>query len=163
MGNGRSGSASRAGALAAFCVVATLSFAACGQAPARSRSPLPPNVMSAARACRLVVKRAPHGFFSHVERVHLVLTNYAKGEPVESRGDQSTGLPPRRLVWVVEVHAKAVHWNHSAPAGAVVRPATDFSVVMDAKTGVQTDIGECDCWPMPLQKAGRVLSLPAGC
>jgi hypothetical protein len=137
-----------------------MSLTACGQA--RHVMP-PPGAMSAARACRLVVTKAPHGFFSHVERVHLVLTTYAKGEPVEAGGDISTGLPPSRLVWVVEVHAKAVHWDHSVPAGTSVRPGTDFSVVMDARTGVRTDLGEGDNWPLPLQKAGRLVSLPPRC
>ena len=77
---------------------------------------LPPGVMPATRACRLVTGREPRGFFTHIEQVHLVLTTYAKGEPIESQGDISTGMAPRTLVWVVEVHARAIHWNHSAPA-----------------------------------------------
>lgn len=107
----------------------------------------------------------PRGFFTGIERVHLVLTSYAKGEPVESRGDISTGLPPRTLVWVVEVHAKAIHWDHSVPMGyqPPSRPDTDYSVVMDARTGKGTDFGECNCWPLPLSKVGAVLSLPPGC
>jgi hypothetical protein len=54
---------------------------------------------------------ADPGFFTGPERVHLVLTSYAKGEPVESQGDISSGMPPQTLVWVVEVHAKAIHWD----------------------------------------------------
>src|SRR5260221_13740129 len=87
-------------ASATLAVVATISLTACGQVPA-GQHPMhrktvfgpgvdtmaPPRAMSAARACRLVVTRAPRGFFAHVERGHLVLTTYAKGQPVESHGD----------------------------------------------------------------------------
>jgi hypothetical protein len=127
--------------------------------------PLPPGVISPARACRLVAGRGPRGFFTDIKRVHLVLTSYAKGEPVESEGDISTGLPPGALVWVVEVHAKAIHWDHSEPTNAQspARPDTDYSVVMDARTGTATDFGECRCWPLPLWKVGTVVSLPPGC
>jgi hypothetical protein len=134
---------------------------------------LPPGVMSAARACRLVTGREPPGFFTRIEQVHLVLTTYAKGEPIEAQGDISTGMAPHTLVWVVEVHASAVHWNHSAPAAlhpsaattqAHAVPAyTDFSVVMNARTGYGSDAGECNCWPLPLGQAGTLISLPAGC
>jgi hypothetical protein len=48
--------------------------------------------------------------------VHLVLTTYAKGEPIQSQGDISHGMPPRALAWIVEVHASAIHWNHSVPS-----------------------------------------------
>jgi hypothetical protein len=136
--------------------------------PAMSPTPegsLPPGVMSAAQACRQVTQRAGRGFFTRVERVHLVLTTYAKGEPVESRGDISTGMPPGTLVWVVEVHAKAINWDHSVPAGyhPPARPYTDYSVVMNARTGLVTDQGECRCWPLPLSKVGTVVSLPPEC
>jgi hypothetical protein len=133
---------------------------------------LPPGVMPATQACRLVTGREPRGFFTHIEQVHLVLTTYAKGEPVESQGDISTGMAPRTLVWVVEVHARAVHWNHSAPAVAPFTataqahagPAgTDYSVVINARTGYGSDAGECNCWPLPLWQAGTLVSLPAGC
>jgi len=134
---------------------------------------LPRGVMSAARACTLVVGKASRGFFDRPEQVHLVLTSYAKGEPVESQGDISGGMPAQTLVWVVEVHAKAIHWDHSAPAavgpgGSVITPSaappdTDFSVVMNAKTGYVSDQGECRCWPLPLAKVGTLVSLPATC
>ena len=106
--------------------------------------------------------RAPRGFFIHIERVHLVLTTYVK---VESRGDISSAMPPGMLVWVVEVHAKAVHWNHSVPAGYVpsTQPDNDYSVVMNARTRQVSDSGECRCWPLPLGQAGPVISLPASC
>jgi hypothetical protein len=58
-------------------------------------STLPPGVMPATQACRLVTGREPRGFFTHIEQVHLVLTTYAKGEPIESQGDISTGMAPR--------------------------------------------------------------------
>jgi hypothetical protein len=138
----------------------------CGQRPASTGGgALPPGVMSAAQACRQVVGRAPRGFFTHAERVHLVLTTYTKGEVAESQGDVSGAMPPRTLVWVVEVHAKAIHWNHSVPYGyqAPARPDTDFSVVMNARTGQVSDQGECTCWPLPLAKVGTVVSLPPQC
>jgi hypothetical protein len=136
--------------------------------PAASVTPggsLPPGVMSAARACRQVVERASRGFFTRVEEVHLVLTTYAKGEPAESQGDISTGMPPRTWAWVVEVHARAIHWDHSVPPGyqPPARPDTDYSVVMNARTGLVTDQGECRCWPLPLSKVGTVVSLPPEC
>ena len=54
-----------------------------------------PGVMSAAQACRLVIGKASSGFFTGPEQVHLLLTTYAKGEPVEAQGDISYGMPPR--------------------------------------------------------------------
>jgi hypothetical protein len=128
-------------------------------------SSLPPGVMSAQAACQLVIGRRGSGFFSDVEQVHLVLTTYAKGEPVESEGDINHAMPSQSLVWVVEVHAKAVNWNHSVPAGykPSAQPDTDFSVVMNAMTGRGTDSGECRCWPLPLTKVGTVVSLPPEC
>jgi hypothetical protein len=109
--------------------------------------------------------KARRGFFTGAERVHLVLSTYAKGEPAESRGDISTGMPPRTLVWVVEVHARAINWDHSVPPGyqPPARPATDYSVVMNARTGSVSDQGECTCWPLPLAEAGTVVSLPPEC
>ncbi len=165
----------RVSALAMVCVTVTALVAACGQGPVPARinpraagthaPAAAPGVMLAAQACRLVVGRAPRGFFTHIERVHLVLTTYAKGEPIESRGDISSGMPPGTLVWVVEVHAKAISWNHSRPAGYVppAQPGTDYSVVMNARTGQVSDSGECRCWPLPLSQAGPVISLPARC
>jgi hypothetical protein len=160
-------------------MVATL-LSACTSAPATltntqthattTTSALPPGVMSAEEACHIVVgRRQQSGFFTDVERVHLVLTTYAKGEPVESGGDISHGMPPDTLVWVVEVHAKSVNWNHSEPAPppneppTTTPPATDFSVVMNAQTGGGTDSGECRCWPLPLSTVGTVVSLPPDC
>jgi hypothetical protein len=121
--------------------------------------------MPATKACRLVIDSEPKGFYIRPTRVHLVLTAYAKGEPIESQGDISSGMPPAALVWIIEVHAKAIHWNHSVPAGyqPPARPYTDFSVVINARTGRISDEGECRCWPLPLWKAGKVLSLPPEC
>jgi hypothetical protein len=75
-----------------------------------------------------------------------------------------------------KVHAKAINWDHSAPAplarasqGAPSRarqapqPDTDFSVVMNARIGWASDAGECTCWPLPLGRLGPVISLPPGC
>ncbi len=72
-----------------------LATAGCGSVASSTREgSLPPGVMSAAWVCRQVIQRAGREFFTRVERVHLVLATYAKGEPVESRGDIGTGMPP---------------------------------------------------------------------
>jgi hypothetical protein len=147
-------------------LIPVLLLSGCGQGPASSRGgSLPRGVISAAQACRLVIGKAGPGFFTGLERVHLVLTTYAKGESAESQGDISTGMSPRALVWVVEVHAEAIHWDHSVPPGYQLpaRPDTDYSVVMDARAGHISDAGECTCWPLPLSKAGTVVSLPPEC
>ena len=94
-----------------------------------STAALPLGVMPAARACRLVTGRAPRGFFTDIERVQLVLTTYATGEPIESRGDISSGMPSGTLVWVVEIHAKAVNWNHSVQAGYVPPGAARYRLL----------------------------------
>jgi hypothetical protein len=142
-------------------------LAACGRTAPVPRgiavqAPLPRGVMSAHRACSLVLG-AERRYLVAVKRVHVVLTTYAKGEPVESQGDYSTGEPPRTLVWVVEVHARAVNVPHSTPAGGRQAAATDYSVVMNAKTGRGTDFGIGNSWPLPLWKAGTMISLPAHC
>jgi hypothetical protein len=152
---------------------ATADAAATAGEAAAHETALPHGVMTAAQACRLVVGRAGKGFVTGPEQVHLVLTSYAQGEPAESQGDISGGMPAQTLVWVVEVHAKAVNWDHSTPAaagpGGSVRtpsaapPDTDFSVVMNAKTGYVSDQGECRCWPLPLGKVGALVSLPPTC
>jgi hypothetical protein len=133
--------------------------------PSAPVDPLPPGVMSAVQACRQVVGKAGAGFFTGPEQVHLVLTSYDKGEPVESQGDISSGMPPQTLVWVVEVHARAIHWDHSSPSGyqAPAQSDTDFSVVMNARTGYVSDQGECACWPLPLARLGTVVSLSPKC
>jgi len=136
-------------------------------APIAELVPPPGSVMSAAQACRQVMGRSIPGVsFSGVERVRLVLSKYDKDEPVESTRDVGTAIPPRTLVWVIEVHAKAIHWqlpsplpNHHTPA----RPDTDFSVVMNARTAIMSDFGENNHWPLPLSKLGTVVSLPPQC
>ena len=146
--------------------ILALPLSGCGQSQASPHAgSLQPGVMSAAQACRLVVGKAGPGFFAGPEQVHLVLTSYAKGEPVESQGDISSGMPPQTLVWVVEVHAKAIHRDHSAPSGnnPPAQPDTDYSVVLNARTGYVSDQGECTCWPLPLSKVGAVVSLPPKC
>ena len=152
--------------------ISMLLLAGCGQSLAAADGgsmsgggSLPHGVMSAEQACKLVVGKASPGFFTAPKQVHLVLTTYAKGEPVESQGDISAGMPPQTLVWVVEVHAKAIHWDHSVPAGytAPARPDADYSVVMNARTGKVTDQGECTCWPLPLSGLGTVVSLTPEC
>lgn len=160
-----------AAVVALMCGCGTAHAPAGGNAAAPTVT-LPSGVMSATRACKLVTGQEPKGFFSHVEQVHLVLTTYAKGEPIESQGDISTGMASDTLVWVVEVHASAIHWNHSAPAlppstataqAHAVPAYTDYSVVINARTGYGSDAGECNCWPLPLWQAGTFISLPAGC
>ena len=147
-----------------FIPVLLLPGCAQSQSSAHAGS-LPRGVMSAAQACGLIVGKASPGFFTGPEQVHLVLTTYAKGEPVESQGDISSGMPPQTLVWVVEVHAKAIHWDHSVPSDykPPAQPDTDFSVVLNARTGYVADQGECTCWPLPLSKVGTVVSLPPKC
>ena len=146
-------------------IAADSSAAAFSGGSAAAGGSLPPGVMSAARACRQLVGGSHQGMFTGVERVHLVLTTYAKGEPVESQGDISYGMPPRTLVWVVEVHAQAIHSDHSVPPAshAPARPATDFSVVMNARTGRVTDSGEGNSWPLPLSGIGTLVSLSPQC
>jgi hypothetical protein len=145
--------------------VLLLSGCAQKQATSAQADSLPRGVMPATQACRLLIGKTGRGFLTGPEQVHLVLTSYAKGEPVESQGDISSGMPPQTLVWVVEVHAKAINWDHSTPPGykAPAQPDTDFSVVMNARTGSVSDQGECACWPLPLSKVGTVVSLPPKC
>lgn len=133
--------------------------------PSADADPLPHGVMSPAQACRQILGKPGRGFFTGPEQVHLVLTTYVKGEPVESQGDISSGMPSQTLVWVVEVHARAINWDHSSPSGykPPAQPDTDFSVVMNARTGFVADQGECTCWPLPLSKIGTVISLPPKC
>ena len=114
-------------------VIPVLLLSGCAQKHASTQAvSLPRGVMPAAQACKLVVGKAGPGFFAGPEQVHLVLTTYAKGEPVESQGDISSGMPPQTLVWVVEVHARAIHWDHSVPSGykPTAQPDTEYSVVM---------------------------------
>lgn len=146
--------------------IPALLISGCGQSQASARAgSLPRGVMSAAQACGLVVEKAGPGFFTGPEQVHLVLTTYAKGEPVESQGDISSGMPPQTLVWVVEVHAKAINSDYSHPPGykPPAQPDTDYSVVLNAWTGYVSDQGECTCWPLPLSTVGTVVSLPPKC
>ena len=144
-------------------VALALGLAACGR-PKDSGIP-GAATLSAAQACRAVVDEKPSDFFTQVEQVDLVMSTYAKGEPVESDGDISHGMPPTTPVWVVEVHAKAINWNHSAPFGykPPKEPDNDYSVVMNATTGGVTDSGECRCWPRPLHELGTVVSMSADC
>jgi hypothetical protein len=129
---------------------------------------LPPgSVMSAAQACRQVMRRTIPGVsFSGAERVRLVLTRYANN-PIESTREVGTArqIPLRTLVWVIEVHAKAIHWQlaYPSPSQTAAHPDTDFSVVMNARTAEMSDFGESNHWPLPLSKLGTVVSLPPQC
>ena len=122
---------------------------------------LPPgSVMSAAQACREVMRKVIPGVsFSGAERVRLVLTRYAHN-PIESTREVGTSrqIPLRTLVWVIEVHAKAIHWQlaYRAPSHTAAHPDTDFSVVMNVRTAVMSDFGESSLWPLPLSKLGTV-------
>jgi hypothetical protein len=125
-------------------------------------------LMSAAQACRQVVATrfpAVPFSFSGVERVRLVLTRYASGEPVEPTRYVGTPIPTGTEVWLVEVHAKAIHGEFPGPANysPPARPDTDFSLVMNARTAVLSYIGEGSHWPLPLSRAGTVISLPPRC
>jgi hypothetical protein len=129
--------------------------------------PPPGNVMSAAQACRQVTRRTIPGVsFSGAERVRLVLTRYAHN-PIESTREVGTArqIPLRTLVWVIEVHAKAINWHlaYRRPSQSRTRPDTDFSVVMNARTAIMSDFGESNHWPLPLSKLGTVVSLPPQC
>lgn len=124
--------------------------------------PLPSGLMSARRACSLVLTR-PRGSYAGIKQVHLVLTTYAKGEPLESRGDYSAGTPAQTLVWVVEVHAKAINMAFSVPPGVHPPIATDYAVVMNAKTGRITDSSIGRDWPLPMGRVGTLISLSARC
>ena len=68
-------------------------------------------------------------------------------------------------MWVVEVHATAIHWNHGVPAGyqAPARPYADFSVVMNLRTARVSDERACRCWLLPLGRAGTVVNVPPQC
>jgi hypothetical protein len=103
--------------------------------------------------------------FSGVERVRLVLTRYDMGNPIESTRNAGTAVAPRTPVWVIEVHAKAVHWQlpYPAPDHMPARPDTGFSVVMNARTAVMSDFGESNHWALPLSELGTVVSLPPQC
>jgi hypothetical protein len=73
-------------------------------------------------------------------------------------------MPPRTLVWVVDVHAKTVNIPYSHPSGYKPHGRADaYSVVMNARTGRITDIGIGRGWPLPLWKVGTVISLPPQC
>jgi hypothetical protein len=149
-------------------LLAAVMTAGCGSAVAGAvtagSSPLPAGVMSAARACERVVAPMAGHSLRGIEQVRLVLTTYAKGEPVESGGDTSSGMPSGTLVWVVAVHAKTVNVPHSVPPGYKPRGHDDsFSVVMNARTGLVTDWGAGRAWPLPLWKAGAVVSLSGRC
>ena len=149
-------------------LMAAVTTAGCGSivagAGTAGSSSLPAGVMSAAWACKRVVAPMAGHSLRGIEQVRLVLTTYAKGEPVESGGDTSSGMPSGTPVWVVAVHAQTVNVPHSVPSGYKPHGHDDsFSVVMNARTGLVTDWGVGRTWPLPLWKAGRVISLPGRC
>jgi hypothetical protein len=113
-------------------------------------------------ACREVVDASMPGFFTGVEAVHVVLTTLEKAMQI---GGDSPGQNQNRLVWLVDVHAKAVHWNHSVPAGYHQSGSlpTDFSAILNASTGRGLGGGECNCWPQPLWTVGEMISFPPDC
>ena len=123
---------------------------------------VPPGVISSVDACRGVVDASRPGFFTGAEAVHVVLTTLEKAMQI---GGDSPGQDQDRLVWLVEVHAKAVNWNHSVPAHYHQSgpPPTDFSAILDARTGRGLGRGECDCWPQPLGTIGEVIVFPPDC
>ena len=153
----------RIGILMAAVTTAGCGSAVAGAATAGS-SPLPAGVMSAAEACKRVVTPMAGHSLRGIEQVRLVLTTYAKGEPAESGGDTSSGMPAETPVWVVAVHAKTVNVPHSVPPGYKPHGHDDsFSVVMNARTGLVTDWSVGRGWPLPLWKAGTVINLSGRC
>src|ERR1700722_13510161 len=146
----------RVGILMAAVTTAGCGSAAAGAVTAGS-SPLPAGVMSAAQACKRVVAPMAGHSLRGIEQVRLVLTTYAKGEPVQSGGDTSSGMPSGTPVWVVAVHAKVVSVAHSVPPGYKPHGHDDsLSVVMNARTGLVTDWSVGRFWPLPLWKVGTV-------
>lgn len=150
-------------------LMAALTTAGCGSAVAgtaiTASNSLPAGVMSAAQACkRVVAPSAGQQSLRGIEQVRLVLTTYAKGEPVQSGGDTSSGMPSGTPVWVVAVHAKVVDVPHSVPPGYKPHGHDDsLSVVMNARTGLVTDWSVGRVWPLPLWKVGKVISLSGRC
>ena len=72
--------------------IPVLLLSGCGQSQASAHAgSLPRGVMPAAQACSRVIGQAGPGFLTGPEQVHLVLTTYAKGEPVESPGGTQGG------------------------------------------------------------------------
>src|SRR5258708_22589011 len=69
-------------------------------------------------------------------------------------------MPHGTPVWVVEVHAKAINAVESGPPGFKQQPYTDFSVVMNARTGRVSDGGGGNFWPLPLWKVCTSVGLP---
>lgn len=149
-------------------LMAAVTTAGCGSAVAgtatTASSSLPAGVMSAAQACKRVVAPSAGQSLRGIEQVRLVLTIYAKGEPVQSGGDTSSGMPSGTPVWVVAVHAKVVNVAHSVAPGYKPHGHDDsLSVVMNARTGLVTDFSVGRFWPLPLWKAGKVISLSGRC
>jgi hypothetical protein len=144
-----------------LAMLVVCSMAGCG--PSSGQGSLPRAVMSAVDACHQVVGGNPPGAFQRIKRVHLVLTTYAKSE-VAASDSGANSMSPNTLVWVVEVHAERINWNHSFPAGykPPKEPDTDFWVVKNARTGFGADMGECRCWPLPLGKVGHLISRVSG-
>jgi hypothetical protein len=106
--------------------------------------PNPPPILSAAQACAWVVERAAPGFFTGIESVSVVYTTVEQAEA--GHGTDGT-VPPGDKIWVVQVQAKAINWNHSVPGGGTgtTLPATDYSAYIDPATGVIPVRGECRC------------------
>ncbi|HEV2377965.1 MAG TPA: hypothetical protein VGS19_38115 [Streptosporangiaceae bacterium] len=75
-------------------------------------------------------------------------------------------MPPQTLVWGVDVHTKPFNMADDLALSFRVAPrrwADQYSVVMNARTGLATDSGVGPGWPEPLWKAGTVISLPPQC
>jgi len=149
-------------------LMATVATAGCGSTAAgavtAAGNSRPGGVMSAAQACKRVVAPMAGRSLRGIEQVRLVLTTYAKGEPVESGGDISSGMPSETPIWVIAVHARIVNVAHSVPPGYKPHGQDhSFSVVMNARTGRVTDWGVGPRWPLPLWKAGTVISLTQRC
>jgi hypothetical protein len=94
----------------------------------------PAPVRSAAQACALVLDK-PQGFFEDVGQVSVVYTANSEASPAGGG------------VWVADVRAKAINWNHSVPPGyrPPRLPDTDFEQVLVPTTGSSPSAGECRC------------------
>ena len=73
--------------LAVMQVTATVLVSGCGPRPASAGGgSLPPASCLRHRHASRSSRKCPRVSFTHAEQVHLVLTTYSKGEPVESQG-----------------------------------------------------------------------------
>ena len=102
--------------------------------------PSPP-ITTAAEACAYIVRGPRPGFFTDIEDIYVVWTTHGLEERYD---DYQDGASPGANVWVVDVHAKRINWNHSVPARVKEKPSTDFVVSIYPKTGFIPGAAEGD-------------------